>query len=166
MWNQKRVHDLFWDAVIPTNEGVPVADSDFIVAWALYCLYQPYWVCGCKGYFVHKAHIPTAVELKESCMAMFGVPSFPQSRASPWQIMILWQFGPQTVCTSHIRSVGPRVFCSYSSYTRLTVESKSRIWPSLGCCRSQGLFGTYHSNIQILSNKEYECGQIWLTLFQ
>ena len=79
-----------------------------------------------KGYLVHKAHISPAVELKEAYMAKFGV----------WQIMILWQFGPQTVCTSHIRSVGPRVFCSYSSYNRLTVESKSHIWSSLGCCRS------------------------------
>ena len=115
MWNQKRVHGLFWDAVIPTNEGVPVADSEFIEAWTLYCLYQPYWVCGCEGYLVHKTHIPIV---------------------SPWQIIISWQFGPQTVCTSHIRYVGRRVFCSYSSYTRLTVESKSRIWPSLGCCGS------------------------------
>ena len=66
-----------------------------------------------KGYLVHKAHISPAVELKEAYMAKFGV----------WQIMILWQLGPQTVCTSHIRSVGPRVFYSYSLYTRLTVES-------------------------------------------
>ena len=35
-------------------------------------------------------------------------PSFPQSRASLWQIVILWHFGTQTVCTSHIGSVGPR----------------------------------------------------------
>ena len=121
-------------------------------------------------------------------MVKFGVTSFPQSRASLWQITILWQFGPQTVCTSHIRSVGPRVFCSYSSYTHLTVESKSRIWSSLRCCRShkrerpygrlwfhgsldhvlylpailglwvQGLPGTYSPNTPILVNEKCICG--------
>ena len=133
-----------------------------------------------KGYLVHKAHISPALELKEAYMAKFGV----------WQIMILWQFGPQTVCTSHIRSVGPRVFSSYSSYTRLTVESKSGIWSSLGCCRShkrgrpygrlrfrgsldhvlylpailglwvQGLLGTYNPNTPILVNEKCIYGQV------
>ena len=136
MWNQKRIYGLVWDAVVPTNEGAPVADYDLMAAWTLYCMYQPYWVCGSKGYLVHKAHVSPAEELEETYMAKFGGPSLPQSWASLWLIAILWQFGPQTVCTSHIRSVGPRVFCSYSSYTRLTVESKSRIWSSLVCCRS------------------------------
>ena len=127
MWNQNRVYGLVWDDVLPTNEGVPVADYDLMAVRTLYCMHQPYWACGSKGYLVHKAHISPAAELKEAYMAMFGVPSFPQSRASLWQIMTLWQFGPQTVSTSHIRSVGPRVLCSYSSYACLTVESKSRI---------------------------------------
>ena len=110
--------------------------------------------------------------------------------------MIIWQFGPCSVCTSHIGSVGSRViwytqliytllwnekshlllnlgsprfhnrerpcgrlwfdggldpnvyvpailgpwvqglFGTYNSYTRLTVELKSRTWHSLGYCRS------------------------------
>ena len=127
MWNQNRVYGLVWDDVLPTNEGVPVADYDLMAVWTLYCMHQPYWACGSKGYLVHKAHISPAAELKELYMAKFGVPSFPQSRAPLWQIMTLWQFGPQTVSTSHIRSVSPRVLCSYSSYACLTVESKSRI---------------------------------------
>ena len=114
----------------------------------------PYTVCtshigsvGVRAIWYIKHIYPLAVELKEAYMAKFGVPSFPQSRASPWQIMISWQFGPQSVCTSRIRSVGPRVFCSYSSYTRLTVESKSRIWPSLGCCGSH--------------KRGHPCGRFW-----
>ena len=109
LWNQNRVYGLVSDAVVPTNKVVPVADYDFMAVWAMYWMYQPYWVCGSKGYLVHTTHIPPAIEWKIAHLAKFGVPSFPQSRASLWQIMILWQFGRhQTVCTSHIGSVGPR----------------------------------------------------------
>ena len=106
LWNQNRVYGLVWDAVVPTNEGFPVADYDFMPVQTLYCMYRPYWICWSKGYLIHKTHIPSVVELKVAYMAKFGVPSFPQTRASLWQIRILWQFGPQTVCTSHIGSVG------------------------------------------------------------
>ena len=51
MWNQKRIYGPVWEAVIPTNEGAPVADYDLMAAWTLYCMYQPYLVCGSK---VHK----------------------------------------------------------------------------------------------------------------
>ena len=116
LWNQNRAYGLVWDAVVPTNEGVPVADYDLMAVWTLYCMYQPYWVCGSRGYLVHIAHIPFAIEWKIAHMAKFGVPSFRQTRASLWQIMILWQFGRhQTVCTSHIGSVGPRTIW----YTKL-----------------------------------------------
>ena len=63
------------------------------------------WV---QGLFDTKAHIPPAVELKVAYMAKFWVLSFPQTRASLWHIMILWQFGPRIVCTSHIGSVCQR----------------------------------------------------------
>ena len=108
MWNQNRVNGLVWDAVVPTNEGVPQADDDLMAAWTLYFMYQPYWVCGSKSYLVHKTHITPAVEWKIAYMAKFGVPSFPQLRASLWQVRIVLQFGPKIVCTSHIGSVGPR----------------------------------------------------------
>ena len=58
LWNQNRVYGLVWYAVVPTNEGLPVADYDFMAAWNLYCMYQPYWVCVSKGNLVHKAHKP------------------------------------------------------------------------------------------------------------
>ena len=108
LWNKNRVHCIFWDAVIPTNEGIPAADYHFVAACTLYCMYKPYWVCGSKGYLVHTTRIPPAIEWKIAYMAKFEVPSFPQSRASVWQIMIFWQFGPQTVCNSNIGSVGPK----------------------------------------------------------
>ena len=108
LWNQNRAYGLVWDAVVPTNEGDPVAGYYCMAVWILYCTYQPYWVCGSKGYLVHKAHMPPVVEWKTTYMAKFLVPLFPHSRASLWQIMISWQFGPCTACTSHIGSVGPR----------------------------------------------------------
>ena len=108
LWNQNRVYGLVWDAVVLTNKVVPVAGYDFMAVWNLYCMYQPYWVCGSNGYLLHAAHIPSAMELKITYLAKFRVPSFPQLWASLWQITILWQFGRQTVCTSHIGSVGPR----------------------------------------------------------
>ena len=106
---KNRVYGQVWGALVPTNASVPMADYDFMAVWTLYCMCQPYWVCGSKGYLVHTTHIPPAIEWKIAYMAKFGVPSFPQSRASLWQIMILRQFGRhQTVCTSHIGSVGQR----------------------------------------------------------
>ena len=111
-----RVYGLVWDAVVPTNESFPVADYDFMPVQTLYCMYRPYWICGCKGYLIHKAHIPPVVELKIAYMAKFGMLSFPQTRVSLWQIMILLQFGSWTVCTSHIGSVKGR-FGIHSSYT-------------------------------------------------
>ena len=107
--NQNRVYGLVWDAVVPTNEGLPVADYDFMAVQTLYCMYRLYWICGSKGHLIHKANIPPAVELKVAYMAKCGQPSFPQTRASLWQIMILWQFEPCTVFTRHIGSVDPRV---------------------------------------------------------
>ena len=76
LWNQNRVYGLVWDAVVPTNKVVPMADYDFMAVWNLYCMYQPYWDCGSKGYLVHATHIPSAMEWKVAYMAKFGVPSF------------------------------------------------------------------------------------------
>ena len=55
LWNQNRVYGLVWDAVVPKNEGLPVADYDFMAACTLYCMYQQYWVCVSKGYLLNKA---------------------------------------------------------------------------------------------------------------
>ena len=110
-------------------------------------MYQPYWVCGSKGYLVHTAHIPPAVEWKIAYMAKFGVPLFPQSRASQWQIMILWQFGPCTVCTSHIGSVSPRAIWYAQLIYPLPWNEKLRIWQSFGYPRSH--------------NQGRPCGRLW-----
>ena len=53
LWNENRVYGLVWDAFVPTNKDVPMADYNFMVAWSLYCMYQQYWVFGSKGYLVH-----------------------------------------------------------------------------------------------------------------
>ena len=80
---KNRVYGQVWGALVPTIEGVPVADYEFKAVWTTpNCMYQPYWVRGSKGYLVHKAHISPAVELKVAYMAKFGVSSFPQTRAS------------------------------------------------------------------------------------
>ena len=67
-----------------------MADYDFIVVWSLYCMYQPYWVCGSKGYLVHIAHIPPAVEWKIAYMVKFGCPCF-HNRGRP--CVRLWFYG-------------------------------------------------------------------------
>ena len=93
LWNQNRVYGLIWDAVVATNEDVAVADYDFVAVWTLCCMYKPYWLCGSKGYLVHKAHIPPAMEFKVAYMAKFGVPSVPQTRGVPmadYDFMAVW----------------------------------------------------------------------------
>ena len=124
-------------------------------------------------------------------MAQFGMPSFPQRRASLLQIMILWQFGPCTVCTSHNGSVGPRAICYTQLIYPLLWSEKSRLLPSLGCpsvhnrgrpCGRlcfygsldpklyvpailgpwvQWLFGTYSSYTRLLWNQNRGNGLVW-----
>ena len=122
LWNQNRVYGLVWDAVVTTNDGVPVADYDFMEVWTLYCVYQPYWPNGSKGYLVHKAHLPPALEIKVACMAKFGVPSLPQSMASLWQIMIWWQFDPVLYVLAILGPWVQGIFGAYISYTLHTEE--------------------------------------------
>ena len=50
-------------------------------------------------------------------MAKFGVPWFQETKASLWQIMILRQSRPYTVCTSNIGSLGQRVFGTHRLHT-------------------------------------------------
>ena len=83
------------------------------------------WV---QGLFDTKAHIPPAVELKVAYMAKFWVPSFPQTRASLWHIMILLQFGPRTVCTSHIGSVCQRAIWYTQLYIPPCCGMKNRVY--------------------------------------
>ena len=61
--------------------------------------------------------------------------------------MSLWQFGPYTVCNSHIGSVSPRAIRYTQLIYPLPWNEKSRIWQSLGYPRSH--------------NQGRPCGRLW-----
>ena len=105
-----------WGILVPRNEGVPLADYDFMAIWTLHCMCQQYRFPGSKGYLVHTGYIPFGVEWIVANMTKFGVPWFPETKASLWQIMILWQPMPCTVCTSNIGYLGQRAIW----YTQVT----------------------------------------------
>ena len=131
------VYDQGFGALVPRNEGVPPADYDFMAAYALHCMYKQYRLHGSKGYFVHIGYISSGVEWIMVFMAMFEVHWFPETKASHWQVMKLWQSRPCTVRNSNIGSLGQRAIW----YTRVTYpllwNEKWRIWPSWGCLGSQ-----------------------------
>ena len=110
------IYGLVWGALVPRNEGVPVADCEFIAFRILHPMCQQYRLPGSKGYLVHTCYIPSVVEWILAYMARFGVPWFPETKASLWQIVILWQSGPCTLCTSNIGSLGQRAIW----YTHVT----------------------------------------------
>ena len=100
-------------------------------------MYQQYRLPGSKGYFVNTCYIPSVVEWILAYMTKFGMPWFPESKASLWQIMILWQSGPCTLCTSNIGSLGQRaIWYTHVTYPLLWNEYW-HIMPSLGCLGSQ-----------------------------
>ena len=80
-------------------------------------------------------------------MAKFGMPWFPETKASLWQIMILWQSRPCTVCTSNIGSLGQRSICYTQVTYTLSRNEKLRIWLSLGCLGSR--------------KRSRPCGRLW-----
>ena len=97
----------------------------------------PYTVCtshigsvGVRAIWYIK-HIYPCCGIKRSVYGQVWGTSFPQSRTSPWQIMISWQFGPCAVFTSHILG----------------------LWV-------QGLLGTYSPNTPILVNKKCIYGYV------
>ena len=83
------VYGQVWGASVPKNEGVPLADCDFMAVWTLHPMYQQYRLAGSKGYLVHTCYKPSVVERILAYMTKFGVPWFPETKASLWQIMIL-----------------------------------------------------------------------------
>ena len=105
-----------WGALVPRNECVPLADYDFMAVWTLHPMYQQYRLPGSKGYLIHTCYIPSLVEWILAYMAKFGVPCFPETKASLWQIVIIRQSGPCTLCTSNIGSLGQRAIW----YTHVT----------------------------------------------
>ena len=124
-------------ALVPRNEGVPLADYDFTAVWTLHCMYQPFWIPRSKGYLVHTGYTPSVVEWIVAYMTNFGVPWFPETKASLWQIMILWQSRLCTVCTSNIGSLGQRAIWDTQDTYPLAWNELWRIWPSFGFLGSQ-----------------------------
>ena len=61
----------------------------------------------------------------------------PKMKASLWQIVILWQPGTCTLCTSNIGSLGQRAIWYTHVTNHLWWNEYWRIWPSLGCLSSQ-----------------------------
>ena len=128
---------LFGVPLVPRNEGVPLADCDFIAFRTLQPMYQQYRLPGSKGYLVHACYIPSVVEWILAFMAKFGVPWFPETKASLWQNLTWWQSGPCTLCTSNIVTLGQRAtWYTHVTYPLLWNEFW-RIWPILGCLGSQ-----------------------------
>ena len=131
------IYGLVYGALVPRNEGVPQADCEFIAFRTLYPMYQQYRLPGSEGYLVHTCYIPSVVEWILAYMASLGVPWFPETKASLWPIVILWQSGPCTPRTSNIGSLGQRaIWYTHVTYPLLWNEYW-RLWPSLGCLGSQ-----------------------------
>ena len=131
------IYGLVYGALVPRNEGVPQADCEFIAFRTLYPMYQQYRLPGSEGYLVHTCYIPSVVEWILAYMASFGVPWFPETKASLWPIVILWQSGPCTPRISNIGSLGQRaIWYTHVTYPLLWNEYW-RLWPSLGCLGSQ-----------------------------
>ena len=108
LWNQNRVNGLVWDSVITTNEG---GLWQIMISWQ----FGPCTLCtghigsgGTRAIWYTQLIYPCCgMKNRVYCQVWGSLVS--TSRASLWQIMLLWQFGPQNICTSHIGSVGPRV---------------------------------------------------------
>ena len=107
-------------------------DYDFMAVWTLHPMYQQYRLSGSKGYLVHTCYKPSVVEWIMAYMAKFGEPWFPETKAPLWKIVILWQFGPCTLCTSNIGSLCQRAIF-YTHVTNPLLWNKYwHIWPCLG----------------------------------
>ena len=131
LWND------YWRALVPRNKCLPLADCDFLTVWTLHPMYQQYRLPGSKGYLVHTCYIPSIMEWILAYMAKFGMPWFPETKASLWQIMNLWQSGHCILCTSNIGSLGQRaIWYTHVTYPLMWNEYW-RIWPSLGCLGAQ-----------------------------
>ena len=77
---------------------------------------------GSKGSLVHTGYIPSVVEWIVAYMAKFGVLWFPETKASLWQIMIIWQYRPCTVRNSNIGSLDKRAILVHTGYIPFVVE--------------------------------------------
>ena len=107
-----------------------------MAVWTLYCRYKPHWVCGFKGYLVHTTHVPLLWNEKSRLWPNLGCPGSHNRGRPCGRLWFHGSFNPNLYVPCILGPWVQMLFGMYSSYTRLTVESKSRIWPSLGCCCS------------------------------
>ena len=156
---------------------------------------EQYRLPGSKGYLVHTGYIPSVGEWLVAYTAKFGVHWFPETKASLWQIMILRQSGPCTVCSSNIGSLGQRAIWYTQVTNPLVWNEYRRKWPSLGCLSSQkwrrpsgrlwlygsldpalyvpaisapwvkGLFGTHRLHTLFCGMTSCVYGKVWRALF-
>ena len=94
-------------------------------------MYQKNRLPGSKGYLVHTGYIPSVVEWIVAYMAKFGVPWFPETKASLWQI---WFYG----------SLDPALY----------VPAKSAPWV-------KGLFGAHRLHTHCCGMNSSVYGQVW-----
>ena len=136
-----------------------------------------------SNWYIHKAHIRPAVELKIAYMSKFGRPC--------GRLWFHVSFDPKLYVPSILVPWVQRLFGTYGSYTSLTVDTKSRILPILGCCHSHkrgrpcgklwfrgslhpvlhvqailglwvhGLFGTHNSYTPCCRMKNRAYGNVW-----
>ena len=169
LWNQNCVYGLVSDAVVPTNERFPVADYDFRAVQTLYCMNRPYWVRGSKGYVVHKAHLPPAVELKGAIWPSLGCLRSHKRGRSCGRLRFYGSLDPKLYVPAILGLWVYRLFgtahitlavewkitfiakfgvpSSPQSRASLLWNEKSRSLPSLGCPCSH--------------NRGCNCGRLW-----
>ena len=99
------------------------------------------------GYLVHTGYMSSVVEWIVAYMAKFEMPWFLETKASLWQIMILWQSRPCNVCTSNIGSRGQRAIWNTQVTYPLSRNEQWCIWLGLGCLGSQ--------------KRRRPCGRLW-----
>ena len=131
-----------------------MADYDFMVVWTPNCMYQPYWVCGSIGCLVQLIY-PLLWNEKSHLLPSLGCPR-PRNRERPccgmknhvycqvWGALVPIIEGASVADYAFMADWTPNCmyqpywvhgskgYLVHSTYTRLNVESKSRIWPSVG----------------------------------
>ena len=180
-----------WGALVPRNEGAPLADYDVLAVQTLHSMCQQYRLPGSKGYLVLIGYIPSVVEWLVAYMAKFGVPWFPETKASLWQIMIYGSLDP----TLYVPAISApwvkglygthrlyTLFCGMNSgvYGKVWVvlvptkpsRTSGRLWfygspysalyePAISAPWVKGLFGTHRFHTLWCGMNSGVYGQVW-----
>ena len=91
------VYDQVWGSLVPRNEGVPLADCDFMAVWTLHPTYQQYRLPGSKGYLVHTCYIPSIMEWILAYMAQVWGALVPRNVGVPladYEFIAVWTLHP------------------------------------------------------------------------